>query len=173
MAGETDGFRFRRRVPEGDNRERLVCEDCGFIHYVNPRIVVAAVCTYEDRLLLCVRDIEPRRGYWTIPAGFLEEGEDPEEGARREAWEEAFARIEIRDLLGVYAVPRISQVHLVYRARLLDPAVRAGDETSEARLVRWEDVPWERLAFPTIERALRHFRAVSDRESIAPFRETL
>src|SRR5690606_12096122 len=113
----TAGYPFRRTVPPGDDRERHVCADCGWIHYVNPRIVVGSVCTYEGRFLLCRRDIEPRRGYWTLPAGFLEEGESAEAGAAREALEEANARLAIDALLGVYSIPRISQVQLMYRAR--------------------------------------------------------
>src|SRR5678816_2859720 len=114
MADTTGSFPFDRRVPEGDTRERLVCRDCGFIHYQNPTIVVGSVATWDGRVLLCRRAIEPRVGYWTIPAGFLEQQETPEEGAMREAREEAGAEIEIDGLLGVYSVARISQIHLLY-----------------------------------------------------------
>ena len=117
------GGRFRRLVPEGDNRERRVCGDCGFIHYENPKVVVGAVATWEERILLCRRSIGPRKGFWTLPAGYMELGETPMEGALREAREEACAELEIDQLLAVYAIPRISQVQLIYRARLANPDV--------------------------------------------------
>jgi ADP-ribose pyrophosphatase YjhB (NUDIX family) len=151
---------FSLKVPEGDNRSRRVCDSCGFVDYVNPRIVVGAVCTWEERVLLCRRAIEPRRGLWTVPAGFLEEGEAVEAGARREAWEEARAEIEIDGLLGVYSVPRISQVQMMFRARLVSPAVAAGEESLEVRLYEWSAIPWDILAFPTVVWALRDFDAV-------------
>src|SRR5215468_9188886 len=125
---------FHEAVPPGDNRPRLVCDECEFVQYVNPKVVVGAVCSFEGRLLLCRRAIDPRRGYWTVPAGFMEEKETAEAGARREAWEEAGADIEIDGLLGLYSVPRISQVHILFRARLLSPAVAAGEESLEVRL---------------------------------------
>lgn len=165
----TTGYRFRRCTPAGDNRERHVCDDCGWIHYVNPRVVVGAVCTWEDRFLLCRRDIEPRRGFWTVPAGFMEEGESAEAATAREAREEANARLEIDALLGVYSIPRISQVQLMYRARLLDPDVAACDETSEVRLARWEEIPWDDLAFPSVTWALRHWKEVEGVRAFPPF----
>ena len=119
---------FSRRMPEGDNRERLVCDSCGFVSYENPKLVVGSVCTWGDRILLCKRAIEPRRGFWTLPAGYLEVREATSDGAAREAWEEAMARIEIDALLAVYNIPRISQVQVIYRARLLSPDVAAGPD---------------------------------------------
>ena len=145
-----------------DDRDRFVCKSCGTVHYVNPKIVVGSVCTFGDRLLLCRRAIDPRSGFWTIPAGYMELGETAEEGAVREAWEEAGARITIDGLLAVYSIRRIDQVQLLYRARLLDPDVRAGPESLEVMLAPWEAIPWDELAFPTVrwilERAgaLRH-----------------
>jgi len=149
-------------VPEGDNRERLVCPDCGYINYENPKIVVGAVCTWEDRILLCRRAIEPRSGYWTLPAGYLELNETTVAGARRETREEACAEIAIDALLAVYNIPRISQVQLIYRARLLSPEVAPGEETREVALVRWDDIPWPEIAFPSVHWALNHFREVGD-----------
>jgi len=144
------------RVPPGDDRERQVCAACGTVHYENPKVVVGSVCTSGDRLLICRRAIEPRSGYWTIPAGWLELGEAAQEGARREAWEEARARIEIEGLIAVYSVPRIAQVQLLYAARLLDPAaVEPGPESLEVRLVGWDAIPWDELAFPTVGWVLR------------------
>ena len=167
--GPINSYRFAPLVPQGDNRERLVCSDCGWINYINPKVVVGSVCTWGDRILLCKRSIEPRSGYWTIPAGFLEEGESTEDGARREAREEANAEIEIDALLGVYSVPRISQVLLIYRARLANDGVSAGDETSEIQLATWDEIPWQELAFPSVHWALTHFREVQGRNDFQPF----
>ncbi len=147
-----------RRVPEGDNRERLVCPDCGFINYENAKIVVGSVVTYEDRVLLCRRAIDPRRGYWTLPAGYLEQNEAAAEGARREAREEAMAEIVIDGLLAVYSIPRISQIQLIYRAHLTQPEFAAGPESLEVALFGWDDIPWHDLAFPSVRWALDHFR---------------
>jgi len=147
-----------REVPEGDSRERLVCPECRYVEYVNPKIVVGSVATLDDRILLCRRAIEPRRGFWTIPAGYLELGESPEEGARREAREEARADLEIETLLAVYTVKRISQVQLIYRARLRSEDVSAGEESEAVGLFDWADIPWTELAFPTVRWALGHHR---------------
>jgi ADP-ribose pyrophosphatase YjhB (NUDIX family) len=149
---------FSMKVPAGDNRPRRVCDECGFVDYVNPKVVVGAVCTWGDKVLLCRRAIEPRRGYWTMPAGFLEEKEATEDGARREAWEEARAELDIDGLLGVYSVARISQVHIIYRARLRSPDVSAGEESLEVRLFAWEEIPWDDLAFPSVHWSLQHYR---------------
>lgn len=151
--------------PDGDTLERHVCTRCSTIHYRNPRVVVGAVCTWRDRVLLCRRAIEPRSGFWTIPAGYLELGESTEAGAKREAYEEARAEIEITGLLAVYDVVRIGQVQLMYRARLLSPEVSAGEETRELDLFRWEAIPWDDLAFPTVHWVLR--RAIELRGSEA------
>jgi ADP-ribose pyrophosphatase YjhB (NUDIX family) len=148
-----------RSVPEGDDRERLTCPDCGFIAYENPKMVAGAVVSVGDRILLCRRAIEPRKGYWTLPAGYLELHETPEEGAMREAWEEARARIAIDALLAVYSVPRISQVQLIYRATLAEPGFAAGPESLEVELFAWDDIPWSELAFPTVGWALDEYRA--------------
>lgn len=167
--GPINEYPFNVKVPTGDNRERHVCDDCGWIHYVNPKIVVGAVCTWEDKFLICRRSIEPRSGYWTIPAGYMEERETPEAGAAREAQEEANAVIDIDALLGIYSVPRISQVQMIYRARLVTPDVSAGDETEDVALVTWDEIPWDELAFPTVTWGLRHFREVAGRAAFQPF----
>ncbi len=156
------------QVPEGDDRPRLVCPDCGFIRYDNPKVVVGAVVTEGDRFLLCRRAIAPRRGYWTIPAGYLELNESPEDGARREAWEEACARLDVDALLAVYHIPRISQVQMIYRARLRDGAFAAGAESLEVKLFRWEEIPWADIAFPSVHWALHHFREVEGAAQFAP-----
>lgn len=151
---------FVRVIPDGDNRPRLVCNDCGFVHYENPKVVVGAVCTWDDKILLCRREIEPRRGFWTLPAGYMEVHETSSDGAMREAWEEAYARIEIQALLAVYNVPRISQVQLIYLARLLSPDVAPGPESQAVSLFTWEQIPWDDLAFPTVRWALTQHRAL-------------
>lgn len=165
-----DPANFTRRVPEGDDRRRLVCDDCGFIQYENPKIVVGAVAYWEDRILLCRRAIEPRVGYWTLPAGYLELGEDVEVGARREAWEEARAELQIEQLLAVYTIQRISQVQLIYRARLRSPQVAAGPESQAVALFRHDEIPRDELAFPTVHWALAHFEATHGRAGFAPLR---
>lgn len=141
--------------PEGDTGDRHVCTACETIHYINPKIVVGAVCDWQDKVLLCRRAIEPRTGYWAVPAGFMEIGESTEEGAVRETWEEATARIEIVGLLGLYNIVRLSQVQIFYRARLLSPEMAAGIETLELDLFDWDKIPWDDLAFPTVHRILR------------------
>jgi ADP-ribose pyrophosphatase YjhB (NUDIX family) len=152
-------------VPDGDNRERRVCPDCGFIDYQNPKIVVGSVVRDGDRILLCRRAIEPRHGFWTLPAGYLELNESTAEGAMREAFEEAQARIAIDGLLAIYDIPRISQVQLIYRARLADPAIGAGPESLEVRMFLWDEIPWHDLAFPSVKWALDHFHEIGEAAS--------
>jgi ADP-ribose pyrophosphatase YjhB (NUDIX family) len=153
-----------RGIPEGDDRERMICADCGYILYDNPKIVVGSVVRWEtraaagERILLCRRAIHPRKGFWTLPAGYLELNEATTAGAEREAWEEARARISIEGLLAIYDIPRISQVQLIYRARLIDEAVAAGPESLEVALFAWDDIPWSELAFPSVGWALNHHR---------------
>ena len=146
------------KVPDGDTHERLVCETCGFIHYKNPVVVVGSVCVWGDKLLLCRRAIDPRRGFWTIPAGYLELEETTAEGARREALEEACVEIEIEALLAVYDIPRISQVQIMYAARLAGPEIAPGVESLETRLMDFSEIPWDDLAFPSVHWALHHHR---------------
>ena len=147
------------RVPEGDSRPRHTCPDCGFIHYRNPLIVVGSVCLAGDgRLLLCRRAIAPRVGYWTIPAGYMELEESTEDSARHEAIEEANANIIIEHLLAIYNIPRISQVQILYAARLTNDAVSPGPESQAVDLFEWEDIPWSNLAFPSVHWALTHHR---------------
>src|SRR3954452_12016720 len=156
--GETGRGPSVRGVPEGDNRERMICADCGFILYDNPKIVVGSVARWGDRILLCRRSINPRRGFWTLPAGYLELHEATSAGAEREAWEEAQARIAIEGLLAIYDIPRISQVQLIYRARLIDEAVAPGPESLEVGLFQWDEIPWGEIAFPSVHWALHHER---------------
>jgi ADP-ribose pyrophosphatase YjhB (NUDIX family) len=149
------------RTPEGDHLPRRVCTQCGTVHYENPRVVVGCVAEHGGRLLLCRRAIEPRRGHWTVPAGFMENGETLEEGAARECHEEALARVEIGSLLLLASIPRAHQVHVFFRARLPTPEFGAGPESLESRLVEPEDIPWDDLAFPSTRSALEAF--LSDR----------
>ncbi|HWK46148.1 MAG TPA: NUDIX hydrolase [Stellaceae bacterium] len=147
-----------RRIPEGEDRPRLTCDACGFIFYENPKIVVGSVVGWDGRILLCRRAIEPRRGYWTLPAGYLELNETTEAGAAREAMEEAQADIAIDGLLAIYSIPRISQVQLIYRARLKQGVYAPGPESLEVELFAWDDIPWHDLAFPSVHWALDHYR---------------
>lgn len=163
------GGPIARRVPEGDDRPRLVCDTCGFIRYENPKIVVGSVTTSEGRILLCRRAIEPQAGFWTLPAGFLELHEDPEHGARREAEEEACAEIVIDALLAVYTIPRISLVQLFYRAQLARPEIAPGYESTEVGLFAPDEIPWESLAFPSVSWALRHHAEAPAQGAFAPF----
>ncbi|MEO0399054.1 MAG: NUDIX hydrolase [Pseudomonadota bacterium] len=160
---------FREAVPPGDDRTRSVCGHCGFVDYQNPKIVVGSVALYDDRILLCKRAIEPRKGYWTLPAGYMELGESVEAGARREAWEEARARLVIDRVLAVYSIERIGQVQIMFRATLETPDVSAGPESEEVGLFAWADIPWEDLAFPTVGYALRQWRESKDLTDFAVY----
>lgn len=157
-----------KTVPDGDDRERLVCPDCGYISYDNPKVVVGTVALWGERILLCRRAIGPRLGYWTIPAGYLELNETTAEGALREAWEEARATIQLNALLAVYNIPRISQVQLIYRGRLVTPEVAAGPESQEVGLFDWADIPWDELAFPSVRWALRRHYEVREEAIVVP-----
>jgi ADP-ribose pyrophosphatase YjhB (NUDIX family) len=168
MAERHKGPRIRK-VPAGDNRQRLVCPDCDYVAYENPKVVVGVVATWEDKLLMCKRAIEPRLGYWTLPAGFMEMGERPQEGAAREAWEEARAKLEIVDLLAVYSLPHISQLQLFYRARLLSPDVAAGPESEEVGLFTFDGLPATDLAFPSVHWAIDHFKQVRGADAFPAF----
>lgn len=166
---QIDGGPRIRQVPEGDNMERLVCPDCGFINYENPLIVVGSVVQHDGKFLLCKRAINPRVGYWTIPAGYMELNETPAQSASREAEEEANAQIAIDSLLAVYTIPRISQVQMIYRATLARPDFSAGPESEEVALFDWDEIPWDDIAFPSVHWALNHFRDAQGLENYAPF----
>ena len=157
-----------RMVPEGDDRERMVCADCGFVRYDNPKVIVGAVCTWKDRYLLVRRAIPPREGLWCLPSGFMELGESTEAGAAREVWEEARAHIRMIDLLAIYNLSHISQVHMVYRAEMITPDCAAGPESQAVALVAWDDLPWDHLAYPNVAWALRQHRAMCGRHDFAP-----
>lgn len=145
------------KVPEGDSLLRAVCDACGHIQYVNPKIVVGCLPVHGDRILMCKRAIEPRYGLWTLPAGFMENDETASEGAAREALEEANAKVEIDDLYSVYSIPHINQVYMMFLARLVDPDVSPGVESLEVKLVTESEIPWDQLAFTMVKRTLTHF----------------
>jgi ADP-ribose pyrophosphatase YjhB (NUDIX family) len=151
------GHEVKLAIPPGDNRPRHSCDACGTIHYQNPNMVLGTIPVWQDQVLLCRRAIEPRYGYWTLPAGFMENGETTAEGAERETTEEAGARIEIGELFSMLDVPHVHQVHLFFRAAMLGPELDPGPESLEARLFAEQDVPWEQIAFRTVEQTLRWF----------------
>lgn len=145
------------RVPPGDHLPRSVCQRCNTIHYINPKIVAGCVVTHEERLLLCRRAIEPRKGYWTVPAGFLECGESMADGAAREAMEEACATVRLEKLYTVINVLHVGQVHVMYRGVLVDGRHAPGPESLETMLVSLDEIPWQELAFPSVRFTLERF----------------
>ena len=151
------GARVKHHVPSGDTLPRYVCTNCGIIHYENPKMVVGCIPEWENGILLCRRAIEPRHGLWTVPAGFMENGETTAEGAMRETLEEANAKVEIMGLYALFNIPHINQVYMLFRARLLDLDFSAGAETLEAKLFEEEQIPWDQIAFVTVRRTLKHY----------------
>ena len=145
------------RIPEGDNLPRFICEHCDIVHYQNPKLVVGCLPVWKDQILLCKRAIEPSYGLWTLPAGFMENQESLEEAALRESREEANANLEIEDIYSVISLPHINQIYVLYRAKLLDLDFFAGIESLDVQLFGEKDIPWEKLAFKTIERTLKCF----------------
>ncbi len=151
------------KIPPGDSRERHVCDDCGAIHYINPRIIAGTLPVYQNKVLLCRRAIEPRKGYWTLPAGFMENGETTEQAAARETIEEAEARVNIHGLYTVFNLPHISQVYMFFLADLINGEYGVGEESLETQLFEEHEIPWKELAFPTIHRSLKLY--FEDRKS--------
>ncbi|HKI74032.1 MAG TPA: NUDIX hydrolase [Pseudomonadales bacterium] len=151
------GHPVSQKIPEGDNRPRFVCDECETIHYQNPRIIAGCLPIFEDRVLLCRRGIEPRSGFWTLPAGFLENGETTAMGALRETREEANANARIVDLYTIFSLPHISQVYFFFRAHLLDEGFSPGHETTDTRLFEEHEIPWDQLAFPVVTQTLQHY----------------
>ncbi|ODS22792.1 ADP-ribose pyrophosphatase [Candidatus Endobugula sertula] len=146
-------------IPQGDNRERFVCVDqhCEKIHYQNPCNITGCLPTYQNKVLLCKRAIEPRYGMWTLPAGFMENGETTEQGAIRESWEEANATLSIDKLYALYNLPYINQVYFFYKAELKNTEFSPGEESLEVALFSEEEVPWEELAFSVVKKTLQHY----------------
>ena len=158
------GHKVNHTIPEGDNRLRYVCSSCETIHYQNPTVVAGCLPIWDGqshspKVLLCRRAIEPRKGFWTLPAGFMEKGETVKEGALRETQEEAHAKAEITALYTVFSLPHISQVYMFFRAELLDLDFSAGVESLEVKLFNEDEIPWEELAFPVIKQTLTHYYA--------------
>lgn len=145
------------RVPNGDTRSRFVCDHCQTIHYQNPRIVAGCLAVYDQQVLLCRRAIEPRLGYWTLPAGFMENGETTEEAALRETWEEARATLQQQELYMLFNLPHINQVYMFFRGELADLDFSAGEESLEVRLFHEHEIPWDELAFPTVGKTLKQY----------------
>lgn len=146
-------------IPHEDSRARHVCTVCELIHYENPKLVVGAIPVWQDKILLCKRAIEPRYGLWTLPGGFMENGESTGEAACRETLEEAGARIQLDGLYSMYSLPYIDQVHLLFRATLLDLDFAAGVESLEVKLFSESEIPWEALAFRPVRYSLEHYFA--------------
>ncbi len=151
------GDEVSQKIPAGDSRLRHVCNTCDSIHYHNPKIITGCLPFHEDRVLLCKRSIAPREGYWTLPAGFMENGETTAQGALRETREEANANAQIVELYTVFSLPHISQVYMFYRALLSDLDFHPGEETLETRLFSESEIPWDQLAFPVITETLQHW----------------
>jgi ADP-ribose pyrophosphatase YjhB (NUDIX family) len=145
------------QVPEGDHLPRYICTSCSTVHYQNPKIVVGCVPEHEGRILICRRAIEPRYGFWTIPAGFMENEETLQQGAARESWEEALAKVEIGSPLAIVHVLHAHQVHVMFRARMAEPGFGAGPESLEVALIEPADIPWGELAFPSVRYALERW----------------
>ena len=155
----TCGAAVALRIPDDDSRPRHVCTACGTVHYQNPNMVIGSLPEWKDKILLCRRAIEPRLGLWTLPGGFMENGESTTQAAIRETLEEANARIEIGELYSMYSLPYINQVHLLFRARLLDLDFSPGIESLEVRLFGEAEIPWDEIAFRPIRFSLEHFFA--------------
>jgi ADP-ribose pyrophosphatase YjhB (NUDIX family) len=153
------GHSTHRIIPDGDSRLRDVCDSaaCGLVHYENPKIVAGTLPVWQGKILLCKRAIEPRLGYWTLPAGFMELSETCEQGAVRETWEEAAANVNVRSLLSVLDVPHTSQLHMFYLADLIDGQFAAGAESLEVALFAPDEIPWDEIAFKTVTKTLRHY----------------
>lgn len=151
------GYETTTRIPDGDNRKRHVCDNCPTIHYQNPKNVCGCILAWDNKVLLCKRSIEPRYGYWTLPAGFMENNETTMEGAAREAFEEANATAVNLRLFGLYNLPRISQVYLMFQGELKDGYMKAGEESLEVGLFSEDEVPWSELAFPVVTESLQRY----------------
>ena len=152
------GHPVKYSVPEGDNRKRAVCSQCHTIHYQNPRIIAGTLPVFENKILLCKRAIEPRLGYWTLPAGFMEEGESLEEGALRETFEEAGIHLTCGQLLTSISVPFIAQVHIFFHSTMTSPDhAQKTSESLAVKLFEFDQIPWDEIAFPTVKKTLKHF----------------
>jgi ADP-ribose pyrophosphatase YjhB (NUDIX family) len=159
-------------IPDGDDRSRHVCSSCDTVHYQNPQIIVGCIPVLDDKVLLCKRAIEPRKGYWTLPAGFMENGETTQAGAIRETWEEARAKVTDENLYRIFDLPHINQVYIFYRGNLVNEAFKAGPESQDVGLFSERDIPWDEIAFPGIPEVLREFFADRKKEEF-PVRSSI
>ena len=157
------GALVTHKIPDGDNRLRYVCESCGEIHYQNPKVIAGILPTYDSKVLLCKRSIQPRVGYWTLPAGFLENGESSLEGAIRECSEEANTQVRDPSIYAIFDIPQINQIYIFYRAEMPEAIFSPSAESSDVALFSEEDIPWSELAFPMVEALLDHY--FEDRKS--------
>ena len=157
-----------KKIPPGDTHERLVCPECDYVEYKNPVIVNVVVAVYGDEFLLCRRDIEPRKGYWTLPGGYMEIGESPQDGAAREAKEEAGADVKVGALIALYQPPKKNEVIMIFRGELPSRDAAPGIESAETKLFKWEDIPWKELAFPFIPEALMAYKKTKDKTDFQP-----
>jgi ADP-ribose pyrophosphatase YjhB (NUDIX family) len=157
------GALITHKIPDGDNRLRYVCESCGEIHYQNPKVIAGILPTYKSKVLLCKRSIQPRVGYWTLPAGFLENGESSLEGAIRECSEEANTQVRDPSIYAIFDIPQINQIYIFYRAEMPEAIFSPSTESSDVALFSEEDIPWSELAFPMVEALLDHY--FEDRKS--------
>ncbi len=148
---------IENKIPPEDNRPRAICKGCSKIHYVNPKVVVGSMSTWGNKILLCRRAIDPRKGFWTLPAGFMEIGESTSEGAKRETVEESGADVELKELFAVFDIPSFNQVHIFYLARMRSDKLKPGVESLEAKLFSEEDIPWSELSFNSVKKALELF----------------
>lgn len=167
------GHLTQDKVPLGDHQIRQVCVNCDTIHYVNPKVICGALAIWQDKVLLCRRAIEPRYGLWTLPAGYMELFETMEQGSARETREEAEAEVDIEHLYCMYNIPRIGQIYVLFKAQLIDGKFGAGEESIESRLFAEHEIPWEQLAFPSVERTLRHYFADKKQQNYPLHLETL
>ncbi|MDP6134916.1 MAG: NUDIX hydrolase [Arenicellales bacterium] len=161
------------KIPEDDNRPRHVCDNCGNIHYQNPKIVAGCIPEWQGKILLCRRAIEPRYGLWTIPAGYMENGETLEQAACRETEEEACARVDLDGLYAVYNIPHVSQVYTIFRGQLADGAFAPGAESLETELFEENQIPWGEIAFPVVDRTLKRFFLDRPEQRFATFVDTV
>jgi ADP-ribose pyrophosphatase YjhB (NUDIX family) len=163
-----------RKIPEGDSHERLTCPECDHIHYENPHVVNVTVPVYkdpvtgEDMFLLARRDIEPRKGYWTLPGGYMENGETPQGGAHRETEEEAGAEVRVGALLVIYQPPLKNEVVMIFRGEMDSPNFKAGVESQEVKLFKWSDIPWKELAFPLVYEGLKAYQEFKGKTEFQP-----
>ena len=155
------------KIPEGDTHNRKVCSSCNFIIYENPKVVVGSVCTYKNKFLMCKRAIDPQKGLWTLPAGYLENDESVEDGAIREAFEEAYAKVKINNLLAVYSLKHVNKIQILFHSELIDEDIKPGIESLDVGLFNWEEIYWDKIAFPSVTWALKNFK---ERQNLNTFR---